>query len=71
MQPAISQALMATRVADLHRQAQIAQLARDVKRDRRQARRARMHLVRGVQPTRRPERAGLGAVSPASHAARP
>jgi hypothetical protein len=62
MQPAISQALMATRVADLHRQAESAQLARDVKRGRRQFRRARVQPVRGAQPARGPGRAGLGAV---------
>jgi hypothetical protein len=62
MQPAISQALMATRVADLHRQAEIARLARDVKRGRRQAPRTRMQPVREAQPACRPGRAGLGAV---------
>ena len=61
MQSAISQALMATRVADLHRQVEIAQLARDVKRGRRQARRARMQRVREARPACQPERAEPGA----------
>jgi len=32
MQPFISQALLATRIAEMHREAQIAQRARDLKR---------------------------------------
>jgi hypothetical protein len=35
MQPFISQALMATRIAEMHRQAQLAQRARGLKRARR------------------------------------
>ncbi len=35
MQPFISQALLATRNAEMHREAQIAQRARDLKRARR------------------------------------
>jgi hypothetical protein len=35
MQPLISQALLATRTAEMHREAQIAQRARDLKRARR------------------------------------
>ena len=35
MQPFISQALLATRTAEMHREAQIAQRARDLKRARR------------------------------------
>jgi hypothetical protein len=62
MQPFISQALVATRVAEMHRQAEIAQPALDVKRARRRARRrARIQLVRGPQPACRPQRAGLPA----------
>jgi len=62
MQSTITQALMATRVADLHRQAEVARLARDVKRGRRRARRARMQTVRGAQPACQPQRTGLGAI---------
>jgi len=61
MQSTITQALMATRVADLHKQAEAARLARDVKRGRR-AHRARMQTVRGAQPARQPQRTGLGAI---------
>jgi hypothetical protein len=62
MQSTITQALMATRVADLHKQADIARLARDVRRARRQARRARTQPVREAQPACQPQRARLGAV---------
>jgi hypothetical protein len=62
MQPAIWEALMATRVADLHKQAEIEQLAREFKRGRRRAHRARLRPVRRVRPAGRTERAGLGAV---------
>jgi hypothetical protein len=63
MQAGISQALMAIRVADLRRQAEVARLAREVKRNRRQARRlARMAPAPAAQPACRPGRAGLGAV---------
>jgi hypothetical protein len=62
MQPIISQALVATRVADMRREAEITQLAGDVKRARRRARRrARIQPVRRAQPAGRPERAGLRA----------
>jgi hypothetical protein len=37
MQPFISQALVATRIAEMHREAQIAQRARGLKRARRRA----------------------------------
>ena len=62
MQPFISQALVATRVAEMHRQGEITQSALDVKRARRQARRrARIQPLRRAQPACRPERAGLPA----------
>jgi hypothetical protein len=63
----ISQALVATRIAEMRREADIALLARDVKRARRQARR---QVGRGLAPARllrtaaracRPERARLPA----------
>ena len=40
MQPFISQALLATRTAEMHREAQIARRARGLKRARRRAQRA-------------------------------
>ena len=40
MQPFISQALLATRTAEMHREAQIAQRARDLKRTRRRPQQA-------------------------------
>jgi hypothetical protein len=40
MQPVISQALLATRIAETHRQAQLAQRARGLKRARRRAQQA-------------------------------
>ena len=62
MQPIISQALVATRVADMHRQAEITRLAGGVNRARRRARRrARIHPAHRAQPAGRPERAGLPA----------
>lgn len=62
MQPFISQALVATRVAEMHRQAEIAQPALGVKRARRRLRRrARIQPVHRAQPASRPERAGLPA----------
>ena len=48
MQPFISQALLATRTAEMHREAQIAQRARDLKRARRRAQPTRTQ----VQQTR-------------------
>jgi hypothetical protein len=62
MQPAIWQELMTARVADLQRQAEIARLARELKRGRRRAHRAPVPPVRAAQPTGRPEHARLGAV---------
>ncbi len=62
MQPIVSQALVATRVADMRRQAEITQLAGDVRRARRRARRrTRIQPAHQAQPTCRPERAGLPA----------
>ena len=49
MQPYISQALVATRIADMRREAETAQLARDVRRARREARR---RAGRGLAPVR-------------------
>jgi hypothetical protein len=40
LQPFISQALVATRIAEMHREAQIAQRARGLKRARRRAQQA-------------------------------
>ena len=40
MQPFISQALLATRTAEMHREAQIAQRARDLKRAQRRTQQA-------------------------------
>lgn len=62
MQPYITQALLATRIDEMRREAAAARSARDAKR----ARRARRDLVRvrparGEQPSCRPEHAGLGA----------
>jgi hypothetical protein len=67
MQPYISQALVATRVAEMRREAEVARLAREVKRARRQARRragqglAPVRLPRTATPAGRRGRAGLPA----------
>ena len=58
MQPYISQALVATRIAEMDRRAEIAQLARGEARPAT----ARIQPVGGAQPARRPERVGLPAV---------
>lgn len=69
MQPIISQALLATRVADMHQRAEIAHLAADVKRARRRARRLGRSKPaggtqpdHGTQPACRPDRVGLSAM---------
>jgi hypothetical protein len=62
MQPYISQALVATRIAEMRREAEVTRLARDVKRARPPRRGlGRVRPVRTAQPAGRPEHAGLGA----------
>ncbi|HCU91827.1 MAG TPA: hypothetical protein DHU96_03460 [Actinobacteria bacterium] len=67
MQPFISQALVATRIAEMRREAEVAQLARDGRLARKQARRrggrglAPVRLLRTAKPACRPERTGLPA----------
>lgn len=65
MQPYISQALVATRIADMRRQAETAQLARDVRRARREARR---RAGRGLAPVRLLRSAGRHGARPISAA---
>jgi len=59
----VSQALTATQIAKMHRRAEIAQLARDVKRTRRWGPAAPWpSRPRDAQPPRRPKRAALVVV---------
>jgi hypothetical protein len=63
MHPYASQALVATRVTEMYRQAEIARLALEVKRARRRGRRwARIQPGHIAQPARGSARAGLPAV---------
>ena len=63
MQPYISQALVAARIADMHRQAEAARLAREIKRARRRAGRglAPVRPLRTAAPAGQTERAGRPA----------
>jgi hypothetical protein len=62
MQAHFSRELVADRIAEIRRAAEVAQLARDVKQARRQRRGvARLRPVRTAQRAGRPEHAGLGA----------
>jgi alkylation response protein AidB-like acyl-CoA dehydrogenase len=62
MQPIISQAVVATRMAEMRQQAEVARLARDMKRARRARRRlARVLPAQSTQPACQPGHAGLGA----------
>jgi len=57
MQPYVSQALVGIRIAEMHREADSARSAGEVRR----ARRSRMRPGRRARRTGRPERARLGA----------
>jgi hypothetical protein len=62
MQSYLSQALVAARTADIHREAEVAQLIHDAKQARRRAGRpARVRRLRIAKPARRAERAELPA----------
>ena len=72
MQPYIPQALVTARIADMHREADSARRAGEVKRARRRASwvLAPVRPLRGTGPAAQPERAGLPA-GRTQHAGRP
>ena len=57
----LSQELAAARTAEFRHEAEVAQLASDVKRARRASRRVLVRRLRTTSPARRPQRAGLPA----------
>jgi hypothetical protein len=57
----LSQELAAARTAEFRHEAEVAQLASDMKRARRSSRRVLVRRLRTAPPARRPQRAGLPA----------